>query len=101
MKFFPKSPKDVRVSTDDSLGHGMDAVGVLVLFLGLGWLLDRGFGTMPVFMILMTVIASVGLFAKFKYGYDARMDELEGERVAKLRGVSAAPRNAESNGEAA
>jgi ATP synthase protein I len=89
MKFLPKPPRNVRVSTDDSLGHGMDAVGVLVLFLGLGWLLDRLFGTMPVFMIVMTVLAAVGLFAKFKYSYEQRMDELDSQRLAKLRGSSA------------
>jgi Putative F0F1-ATPase subunit Ca2+/Mg2+ transporter len=86
MKFFPKPPRDVRVRTDDSLGHGMDAVGVLVLFLGAGWGLDRMFGTMPVFMIVMTLLGSIGLFAKFKYSYERRMDELDGERIAKLQG---------------
>jgi Putative F0F1-ATPase subunit Ca2+/Mg2+ transporter len=99
MKLFPKPPRDVRVSTDDSLGHGMDAVGVLVLFLGAGWGLDRLFGTMPVFMIVMTLLGSVGLFAKFKYSYEQRMSELDGERIAKLRGM--APGARDSNDEAA
>jgi hypothetical protein len=86
MKILPKQPRDVRVSTDDSLGHGMDAVGVLVLFFGAGWGLDRLFGTTPVFMIVMTVLGSIGLFAKFKYSYAQRMDELDAERIAKLSG---------------
>lgn len=86
MKFLPKPPRAVRVNTNDSLGHGMDAVGVLVLFLGIGWLLDRLFETMPVFMIVMTLLGAVGLFAKFKYSYDRRMDELDGERIARLQG---------------
>lgn len=86
MRLFPKKPKDVRVNTEDSLGHGMDAVIVLALFLGLGYVIDRIVGTMPVFMIVMTVLGCIGLFARFKYSYDARMDQHEAERVAKLAG---------------
>jgi len=90
MKLLPKSPKDVRVNTEDSLGHGMDAVIVLALFVGLGYGLDRLFGTMPVFMIVMTVLGCIGLFAKFKYGYEQRMDEHEANRIAKLSGTASA-----------
>ena len=35
---------------------------------------------MPIFMIVMTVLGAVGLFAKLKYRYDDRMDELEAAR---------------------
>ena len=31
----------------------------------------------------MTVLASVGFFASFKYRYDARMEQLEAERAAQ------------------
>lgn len=79
MKFLPVNTKK-RVNTEDSLGHGMDAVIMLALFLLAGYGLDRLFGTIPVFMIVMTVIGSVGLFLKFKYQYNARMDDLEAER---------------------
>ena len=57
MKLLPRPPKNVRVNTEDSLGHGMDAVIMLAMFLGAGFGLDRLFGTMPVFMIVMTVSA--------------------------------------------
>ncbi len=77
---------NTRVNTEDSLGHGMDAVLVLGLFLLGGFGLDRLFGTTPVFMIVMTVLGSIGLFAKFKYRYDERMDEHEADRLAKLAG---------------
>jgi hypothetical protein len=33
-------------------------------------------------MIVFTVIGAVGLFAKWKYRYDDRMDELEAQRAA-------------------
>lgn len=72
-----------RVDTQDAMGHGMDAVFMLVLFLGAGYGLDRVAGTMPVFMILMTLLGSVGLFLKFKYRYEERMDELEAQRLDK------------------
>lgn len=76
-------PKQTRVDTQDSLGHGMDAVIMLVLFVGAGYGLDRLFDTLPLMMIVMSVLGSVGLFLKFKYRYDERMTELEGERTAR------------------
>lgn len=79
MKFLPIKT-DVRVNTEDSLGHGMDAVFMLVLFLGAGYGIDRVAGTTPLFMIVMTLLGSTGLFLKFKYSYEARMDELDAQR---------------------
>jgi F0F1-type ATP synthase assembly protein I len=88
MKLLPTPPnaEKVRANSDDSLGHGMDAVIMLAIFLGLGWGLDIIFGTIPVFMITMTVIGSVGLFARFYYSYGRRMDRHDADRVAKLAG---------------
>ena len=77
---------DVRVDPTDGPGQGLAAVVVLALFFGLGWLIDRLAGTTPVFMIAMTVLGAVGLFAKFKYRYDEKMNQLEDERLAKLAG---------------
>ena len=75
-------PKQTRVDTQDSLGLGIEAAIIVVLFLGLGYGLDRLFGTVPVLMIVFTVLGAVGLFAKWKYRYDERMNELESERAA-------------------
>ena len=77
-------PKQTRVNTEDSLGQGMDAAILLALFLAGGYGLDRLFGTMPVFMVIMSVVGAIGVFTKFKYRYEARMDELENERVARI-----------------
>lgn len=98
MKLLPRPPKNVRVNTEDSLGHGMDAVIMLAIFLGVGYGLDRLFGTVPVFMIAMTVIGSVGLFARFYYQYERKMDEHDERRLAKLAGPV---ESADANGEAA
>jgi ATP synthase protein I len=60
---------------------GMESAGTLVVFLGLGWLLDRWFGTQPVFMIAMVVLAVVGLGAKMYASYTVRMKDLEAKRL--------------------
>lgn len=80
MKLLPKQP---RVDTQDSLGLGIEAAVITLLFLGVGYGLDWLFGTTPIFMIVLTVVGAVGLFAKWKYRYDDRMNELEAERAAK------------------
>lgn len=79
-------PADVRIDPSAGPGHGMDAVVTLVIFLGIGFGIDRLAGTTPVFMIVFTVLGAVGLFAKFKYRYDEKMEQLEAERLAKLAG---------------
>ena len=76
-------PKKTRVDTQDSLGLGIEAAIITALFLGVGYVLDRLFDTTPVFMIAFTVLGAVGLFAKWKYRYDDRMNELEAQRAAK------------------
>ena len=76
-------PKQTRVDTQDSLGLGIEAAVITALFFGVGYGLDRLFDTTPLFMIVMTVVGAVGLFAKWKYRYDDRMNELEAERSAK------------------
>ena len=99
MKLLPRPPKNVRVNTDDSLGHGMDAVIMLAIFLGAGFGLDRLFGTMPVFMIVMTVLGAVGLFARFYYAY-ARADG-RARRAAAGEARRSRRQPSDSNGEAA
>ncbi len=76
-------PKQTRVDTQDSLGLGIEAAVIVALFFGLGYGLDRLFSTTPIFMIAFTVLGAVGLFAKWKYRYDDRMNELEAQRAAK------------------
>lgn len=66
-------------NNDDALGQGMDVALTIALFFGIGFVLDRWLGTTPWLMIVFTVLAAVGFFAKFKYRYDARMDEHQAE----------------------
>lgn len=77
------SPTQPRGNTEDSLGLGIEGAVIIALFLGVGYGLDRLFGTMPILMVVMAVIGAIGLFAKWKYRYDDRMDEHEAERLAR------------------
>jgi ATP synthase protein I len=77
-----KLPTRKPVSPDDNIGRGMDLALVTLVFLGVGYVLDRVFDTKPVFMIVMFVLAIVGLTMRMWYGYDAKMRVLEAERDA-------------------
>ena len=77
-------PQQTRVDTQDGLGLGIEAAVIMALFFGVGAGFDWLFGTRPLFMIAFTVLGAVGLFAKWKYRYDDRMNELEAERAAKV-----------------
>lgn len=67
-------------SVDQGLGQGMEMAITVVVFLGIGWLLDLAFDTQPVFMIALVVFSVVGQFVKMWFVYDARMKTLEAER---------------------
>jgi hypothetical protein len=80
-----KHPIPKRVEPDDSVVQGMEAVFALVLFLGLGVLIDRWLDTTPVFTIGMMLLGAVGVFLRFKYAYIARMDRLEADRRGRSK----------------
>ena len=86
MKLLPTS---TRVSRDDQIGRGMDAVFVLALFLGAGYLVDRWLGTTPLFMIVLVMIGSIGVFVQLKYRYEATMREHEAALDEARRGRAA------------
>ena len=64
-----------------TLGRGMDFALVVLVFLGIGYVLDRWLGTRPLFMIGLVVFAVVGQFIKIYYDYTATMQELEAKRA--------------------
>ncbi len=67
---------------NDNVGRGMDSALVMLVFLGIGYALDRWFGTRPVFMVVFAVLGGVGSFVRVAAGYSARMTALEAERTA-------------------
>jgi len=72
-------------STDNVAGGGGLEIALMVpIFLGLGYVLDRIFGTMPVFMIVMVVLGAIGVFCRLRYGYDVKMREHE-EQLRRAR----------------
>jgi F0F1-type ATP synthase assembly protein I len=75
-----------RVNNEDALGVAIEFVVVLGLFFLGGWALDRALGTVPLFMIVFSVLAGIGLFAKAKYRYDEKMAAHEAERRVNTAG---------------
>lgn len=43
----------------------------------IGYAIDRGLGTVPVFTVIFAVVALAGVCVKLYYGYRAEMDEHE------------------------
>jgi ATP synthase protein I len=79
VKFLPST----SAKPDDNVGRGIELVVGIVVFLGLGWLLDRWLDTKPIFMIVFFVFAVVGNFVKLWLGYDKKMRAHEAELKAK------------------
>jgi len=77
VKLLPRKPIDA----DDNIGRGMDLALVTLVFLGIGYVLDRWLGTRPLFMITLFLLAAVGQFVKLWFGYEAKMKLLEAERA--------------------
>jgi hypothetical protein len=87
-----RATDEAPAMADDNLGRGMEMAITVLAFLGLGYLIDRWLGLFPVFTIALVVFAAVGMFVRMKYTYDATMQRLEAERVARR---AAAPRRLE------
>ena len=70
---------------DEGLGQGMEMALTVLVFLGIGFLLDSIFGTKPLLTIIFVVFAMVGTFVKMYLAYSLRMKALEAERAAARR----------------
>ncbi len=91
MDLIPKKQRNTTHSNSDGgIGRGMEFAILVLMFLGVGWVLDRLFGTKPLFMIALVVLALIGQFASMWYSYDARMKQLEQERRDNSRNGKAA-----------
>jgi F0F1-type ATP synthase assembly protein I len=78
----PKAP----AALDKGISQGAElAVGILVFF-GIGALIDWWLATTPVFMIVMTIFAMVGYFVRIYYTYNDAMSALEAQRSEESRG---------------
>ena len=72
----------IAPSSDDSLGRGLDLALTVLVFLGLGALIDRWLGLFPVFTITLVLFAAIGAFVRMKFVYDATMERHEATRLA-------------------
>lgn len=82
-----KLPARQIVVTDSAIGKGLDIALTLAIFFGIGFGLDRWLGTTPLFMIVLSVAAAVGLMARTWSRYESSMQQHEAERreMAKAR----------------
>ena len=85
----PRRPADQNSQSGQTLGRGMDFALVVLVFLGIGYGLDRWLGTKPLFMIGLVLFSVVGQFVKMYYEYSAAMEQHEAERAQKRMGRAA------------
>lgn len=84
----------MKPNNDSNLARGMDIALTLLVFLGLGYLLDRWLGLFPVLTIALMLFAAIGTFVRLKYTYDAEMERLEAARRAQRGSGDRAMRDA-------
>lgn len=81
VKFIPvPRPQKAALQSGNTLGNGMDFALVILVFVGIGALLDRAIGTWPWCTVSLVIIGFVGQFARLYYAYTATMERLEAER---------------------
>jgi len=74
----------------------MELVLTPVLFAGIGYVLDRVLGTVPVFAVVLAVFAVVGMFVRAYYRYEAEMQRHEADAPwRRVAGSSARTRRLE------
>jgi F0F1-type ATP synthase assembly protein I len=73
------SKRELNKGFASAASRGFEFAITIVIFGGLGWLLDRWFGTAPICLIVLTILAFVGNFARMWYSYDAAMTKLEAD----------------------
>lgn len=87
VKIMPTRRADAAsLQAGQTLGRGMDFALVVLVFLGIGYAIDRWLGTRPWFMVGLVVFSVVGQFVKMYYDYTATMTELEEQRAAVRAG---------------
>ena len=92
--FRPKPHTSTKLG--DGLARGFEFAATTAIFLLLGWLLDRALGTQPVFMILLTVFALIGLGVKAWFTYDLAMRGHDEDRAEQQRQLAERPGGAPS-----
>ena len=79
------SKRELNKGFAHATSRGFELAASIAIFAGMGWLIDRFFGTAPVFIIVLTVLAFVGNFARMWYSYDAAMAKLEADLPSRTK----------------
>ena len=83
MKVLPDQRKIAEHrQSGQTLGRGMDFALVVLVFLGIGYVLDRWLDTRPAFMVGLVIFSVVGQFIKMYFEYTTQMKVHEAELVA-------------------
>ena len=98
MKLLPTPRPLDTAQNGQTLGRGVDFALTMLVFLGVGALVDHWLGTCPLVAIVLVVVSVVGQFLKMYYEYSATMDQLQAERAAAR---AAQPKSAPSSEQAA
>lgn len=83
---------DVRERRDlyNGFGNGLSRAFELAvtpaLFGGIGYVVDQGLGTQPLFMIVALLAALAGMFVRLWYAYDSEMKAEEARSPWARRG---------------
>ena len=72
-------------SSNEGSGHGVELALLVFVYLLIGIGLDAWLNTQPIFTITLVLFAVIGQFVKTYYVYNARMKQLEEERVESTR----------------
>lgn len=69
----PDDTRNFFQQEDDAWSRAIELALTPVVAGGIGYLLDRLIGTVPVFTIIFLVVAVAGTFVKMYYAYDTKM----------------------------
>jgi F0F1-type ATP synthase assembly protein I len=83
-----QSKQELNRGFASATSRGFEFAVTIGVFTGLGWLLDRWFGTAPICLIVLTVLAFAGNFARMWYSYDAAMAKLEADLPSRTTEAS-------------
>ena len=85
MQLVPNRRRLLAPGIGDTLARGFEWAATIAIFLGLGFVLDRAFGTTPLLMVLLFVFALVGQTVRAFLHYGDEIDKESAARRALAR----------------
>jgi len=72
-----KGRQELYQGFGDTMVRGIEFAVTLVVFSGVGYIIDRVLGLVPVFTIALFVFAVMGLAVRSYYAYEAKMQVID------------------------